>query len=134
MARFFINCVAEEKQFSKFRRTQQESSTMLGHHKYQRYMYSRKHYFILQSFKLVSLHGLEFFYGVCQTTESINKLTDSVLKNSFNQLLLQLKFSFACNINDFPFGFSLATSWKVVNGIYKRKFTIFRMVNRKTGE
>ena len=56
MARFFINCVAEEKQFSKFRRTQRESSTMLGLHKYQRYMYSRKHYFIIQSFKLVSLH------------------------------------------------------------------------------
>ena len=65
----------------------------------------------------------------------IMELTDSVLKNSFNQLLFQLKFSFACNINDFPFGFSLATSWKVVNGKYKRKLiTVFQMVNGKTGE
>ena len=36
MARFFIKCVAEEKQLSKFRRTQWKHSTMLGFIKYQK--------------------------------------------------------------------------------------------------
>ena len=129
MARFFINCVAEEKQLSKFPPTQRENSTMLGLPEYQRYMYSRNHYLIIQSFKWVSLHGLEFFPEfVRQLKASRNmELTDSVYCNS-------LKFPSHVTSMIFHLVFCWPHRGRLSMGNISVKFTASRMVNGKTWE